>query len=45
MTIRPGSGTGHCFSGRSVFPADVDFINRETSAFLDAATDGGKKLD
>jgi hypothetical protein len=25
--------------------ADVDFLNRETAAFLDLVTDRGKKLD
>ena len=44
MTIRPGSVTGHASAG-GVFPADVDFINRETGAFLDRVTEGGKNLD
>ena len=26
------------------FPADVDFLNRETSTFLDGVTDSGRKL-
>ena len=26
-------------------PADVEFLNREAGAFLDAVTEGGKKLD
>jgi homoserine O-acetyltransferase len=43
LTIRPGSVTGHASAG-GAFPADVEFINRETSAFLDAITDGGRKL-
>jgi homoserine O-acetyltransferase len=44
MTIRPASVTGHASAG-GVFPADVDFINRETGIFLDRVTEGGKKLD
>jgi homoserine O-acetyltransferase/O-succinyltransferase len=43
LTIRPGSVTGHASAG-GAFPADVEFINRETGAFLDAITDGGRKL-
>ena len=27
------------------FPADVEFLNRETGAFLDAVTEGGKRLN
>ena len=27
------------------FPADVEFLNREMTSFLDVVTDGGKKLD
>ena len=26
-------------------PADVEFLNRETGAFLNGVTEGGKKLD
>jgi homoserine O-acetyltransferase len=44
MTIRPGSVTGHAAAG-GAFPADVEFINRESAAFLDEVTDGGKKLN
>ena len=44
VTIRPGSVTGHASAG-GAFPADVDFINRETTAFLDQVTAGGRKLD
>ena len=43
LTIRPGSVTGHASAG-GAFPADVEFINRETGAFLDVVTDGGRKL-
>jgi homoserine O-acetyltransferase len=43
-TISPGTVTGHAAAGGAI-PADVDFLNRETSAFLDAVTEGGKKLD
>jgi homoserine O-acetyltransferase len=42
-TISPGTVTGHAAAGGG-FPADVEFLNRETAAFLDAVT-GGKKLD
>lgn len=44
MTISPGTVTGHSAAGGAI-PADVDFINRETAAFLDIVTDGGKKLN
>jgi homoserine O-acetyltransferase len=44
VTIRPGSVTGHAAAG-GAFPADVEFLNHETGAFLDQVTDGGKKLD
>jgi len=43
-TISPGTVTGHAAAGGAI-PADVEFLNRETRAFLDAVTDGGKKLD
>src|SRR3978361_463950 len=43
MTISPGTVTGHAAAGGAI-PADVAFLNRETSAFLDAVTEGGKKL-
>jgi homoserine O-acetyltransferase len=42
-TISPGTVTGHAAAGGAI-PADVEFLNRETGAFLDAVT-GGKKLD
>jgi len=44
VTIRPDAVTGHASAG-GVFPADVDFINRETATFLDVVTEGGKKLN
>jgi homoserine O-acetyltransferase len=43
-TISPGSVTGHASAG-GFFPADVEFLNRETGAFLDGVTDGGKRLN
>jgi homoserine O-acetyltransferase len=43
MTISPGTVTGHASAG-GAGAADVEFLNRETGAFLDAVT-GGKKLD
>ena len=43
-TISPGTVTGHAAAG-GAFPADVEFLNKETAAFLDAVTEGGKKLD
>jgi len=44
MTISPGTVTGHAAAGGGI-AADVEFLNRETSAFLDAVTEGGKKLN
>jgi homoserine O-acetyltransferase len=44
MTISPGTVTGHAAAGGAV-AADVEFLNREAGAFLDAVTEGGKKLD
>ena len=44
MTISPGTVTGHAAAGGAI-PADVEFINRETGAFLDAVTEGGKRLN
>ncbi len=44
MTISPGTVTGHASAGGAV-ASDVEFLNRETSAFLDAVTEGGKKLN
>src|SRR4051794_2749009 len=43
-TISPGTVTGHAAAGGAI-PADVEFLNRETGAFLDAVTEGGKRLD
>jgi homoserine O-acetyltransferase len=43
-TISPGTVTGHAAAGGAI-PADVEFLNKETAAFLDAVTEGGKKLD
>ena len=36
VTIRPGTVTGHASAG-GVFPADVEFLNREIGKFLDEA--------
>ncbi|HWX63708.1 alpha/beta fold hydrolase [Bradyrhizobium sp.] len=44
MTISPGTVTGHASAG-GAGAADVEFLNREASAFLDSVTDGGKRLD
>jgi homoserine O-acetyltransferase/O-succinyltransferase len=44
MTISPGSVTGHASAG-DAGAADVEFLNRETGAFLDGVTEGGKKLN
>ncbi len=44
MTISPGTVTGHAAAGGAI-PADVEFLNKETAAFLDAVTEGGKKLN
>ncbi len=44
LTISPGTVTGHASAG-GIFPADVDFLNHETGAFLDLVTDRGKKLE
>jgi len=44
MTISPGSVNGHA-SASGAIPADVEFLNRETSAFLDSVasrTDEGR---
>jgi homoserine O-acetyltransferase/O-succinyltransferase len=35
--------TGHASAG-GVFPADVDFLNREILAFFDLVTARGEKL-
>ena len=44
VTIRPESVTGHAAAG-GANAADVEFINRETTAFLDQVTEGGKRLN
>ena len=44
MTISPGTVTGHAAAGGAI-AADVEFLNRETGAFLDAVTEGGKRLN
>jgi homoserine O-acetyltransferase len=41
--ISPGTVTGHASAGGG-FPADVDFLNREISGFLDIVTERGKKI-
>src|SRR5215475_3613902 len=43
MTISPGSVTGHAAAGGGI-AGDVEFLNREIGAFLDAVTDNGNKL-
>ena len=43
VTISPGTVRGHASAG-GFFPEDVEFLNRETGAFLDGATEGRKKL-
>jgi homoserine O-acetyltransferase/O-succinyltransferase len=43
VTISPGTVTGHASAG-GAFSADVDFLNRETSAFLGGVTDSGRQL-
>jgi homoserine O-acetyltransferase len=40
-TISPGSVTGHA-SAAGLFPADVEFLNREVGAVLDGVAEGGK---
>jgi homoserine O-acetyltransferase/O-succinyltransferase len=42
-TISLGTVSGHA-SASGVFPADVDFLNREISAFFDLVTARGEKL-
>jgi homoserine O-acetyltransferase/O-succinyltransferase len=44
MTIGPGTVTGHASAG-GAGPADVEFLNRETAAFLDGVAEGGKRLN
>jgi homoserine O-acetyltransferase len=43
LTISPGTVTGHAAAG-GFFPADVEFLNREVSGFLDLVTERGLKL-
>jgi homoserine O-acetyltransferase len=44
VTISPGTVTGHA-SASGAGAADVEFLNRETAAFLDTVTEGGKRLN
>jgi len=44
VTISPGTVTGHASAG-GFNPADVEFLNREITGFLDTATEGGKKVN
>jgi homoserine O-acetyltransferase/O-succinyltransferase len=44
VTISPGTVTGHASAG-GFNPADVEFLNREAAAFLDAVTEAGRKLN
>jgi len=44
LTISPGTVTGHASAG-GFNPADVEFLNREAAAFLDAVTQAGRKLN
>jgi homoserine O-acetyltransferase len=44
VTISPGTVTGHAAAGGGI-AGDVEFLNREIGAFLDAVTDSGKKLN
>src|SRR3569833_544528 len=39
VTISPGTVTGHASAGGG-FPADVEFLNRETASFLDGVKAG-----
>ncbi len=39
VTISPGTVTGHAAAG-GFMPADVEFLNRETAAFLNGVTQG-----
>ena len=43
MTISPGTVTGHAAAG-GAFPADVEFLNRQSAEFLDVVTNRGKTL-
>ena len=42
-TISPGTVTGHASAG-GAFPADVEFLNRQSADFLDVVTNRGKTL-
>lgn len=42
-TISPGSVTGHA-AASGLFPADVEFLNREVGAFLDGVAEGSKRF-
>ena len=44
LTISPGTVTGHASAG-GFNPADVEFLNREAAAFLDAVMQAGRKLN
>jgi homoserine O-acetyltransferase len=41
MTISPGTITGHASAGGAI-PSDVEFLNRETAAFLNSVTPAAK---
>src|SRR6201999_4229073 len=43
-TISPGTVTGHASAG-GFNASDVNFLNGEAGAFLEAVTDGGKRLN
>ena len=43
MTISPGTTTGHAAAGGG-FPADVEFINRQSGEFLEFVTNRGRTL-
>jgi homoserine O-acetyltransferase len=44
MTISPGTVTGHASAG-GFMPADVEFLNRETAAFLSTVTTQSSKAN
>jgi homoserine O-acetyltransferase len=44
VTISPGTVTGHASAG-GFNPADVEFLNREITGFLDTLTESGKKVN
>jgi homoserine O-acetyltransferase len=44
VTIRPEVSLGHASAGGAI-AADVDVLNKETTAFLNAVTENGKRLD